>query len=261
MNRLASHVVIVTGAARGIGAAIAKRCAGEGASVVLVDREETELEESVRQIRELAEAPPPSVIVGDISDEATITNMIAAAVNDHGRLDGLVNNAGIFGDFTRFEDNTTEDFDRMIAVNVRSAWMAMKYAKRAILDSGNGGGSIVNIASMAAMRANRSLSLYGMTKAAIANLTINAATEYAKHNIRVNAICPGPIDTDMLGHVEEFIDERRSDTARAKISRSIPLGRYGTPDEIAGAAAFLLSTDAGFMTGALMPVDGGQSLE
>jgi NAD(P)-dependent dehydrogenase (short-subunit alcohol dehydrogenase family) len=145
----------------------------------------------------------------------------------------------------------------------------MKYAKPAMLGSAssdsagreNHGGAIVNIASMAAMRANRRLSLYGMTKAAVANLTINAATEYAKHNIRVNAICPGPIDTDMLGNVEAFIDERHSDAARAQINRSIPLGRYGRPEEIAGAAAFLLSADAGFMTGALMPVDGGQSLE
>ena len=105
------------------------------------------------------------------------------------------------------------------------------------------------------------LSLYGMTKGAIANLTMNAATEYAKQNIRVNAICPGPIDTDMLGTVEAFIDERHSDVARAKIKQTIPMGRYGKPEEIAGAAAFLLSEDAGFVTGILMPVDGGQSLE
>lgn len=261
MNRLDSQVVIVTGAAKGIGAAIVTRCVAEGATVVAVDRDEAVLEEAVRQIGELGTGPTPSTVVGDISDEATITAMIDMALNVHGRLDGLVNNAGIFGSFTRFEDNTVDAFDQMMAVNVRSAWMAMKYAKPAILESGNGGGAIVNVASMAAMRANRSLSLYGMTKAAVANLTINAATEYAKHNIRVNAICPGPIDTDMLGNVEAFIDERHSDAARQQISRSIPLGRYGTPAEIAGAAAFLLSADAGFMTGALVPVDGGQSLE
>jgi len=90
---------------------------------------------------------------------------------------------------------------------------------------------------------------------------MNAATEYAKHNIRVNAICPGPIDTDMLGQVEAFIDERHSEVARKQISQSIPMGRYGKPEEIAGAAAFLLSEDAGFVTGVRMPVDGGQSLE
>lgn len=261
LERLASQVVIVTGAAKGIGAAIARRCALEGADVVLVDRDEAALESAASNVSDANPRVRTSVVAGDVSDETTTRAMIDTAVNEHGRLDGLVNNAGIFGAFTRFEDTTIEAFNQIIAINVRSAWLAMQYAKPAILESGHGGGAIVNVASMAAVRANRRLSLYGMTKAAIANLTINAATEYAKHNIRVNAICPGPVDTDMLGNVESFIDERHSDAARAQINQSIPLGRYGKPEEIAGAAAFLLSADAGFMTGALMPVDGGQSLE
>lgn len=257
--RLQDKVVVVTGAANGIGSAIALRCAAEGATVVLVDRDSTGLDTTVGRIEAASPGTRLSIVAGDIAEEDTVERMLVAAKDHHGRLDGVVNNTGIFGSYGRFEDNDDAEFERMVSINMRPIWRAIKRVKPMLVEAG--GGSIVNVASMAAMRANRGLSLYGMTKGAVANLTINAAAELAKHGIRVNAICPGPIDTDMLGQVEAFIDERHSEVAKSQITRTIPLGRYGTPAEVAAVATFLLSDDAGFVTGVLMPVDGGQSLE
>ena len=260
MQSLVDKVVVVTGAAKGIGAAVAVRCASEGAVVVIVDRDQDGLKATEGQIiSRVGEDRQIAMVAGDLTQEETIESMLAVAQREFGGLHGLVNNAGIFGEYARLEDNDNEFFERMVHTNVRPVWQAIKGAKSLMVKAG--GGSIVNIASMAAMRANRGLSLYGLTKGAVANLTMNAATEYARHNIRVNAICPGPIDTDMLGQVETFIDERGSATAKARITQTIPLGRYGKPEEIAAVAAFLLSDDAGFVTGVRMPVDGGQSLE
>ena len=159
-RKLEAKVIVVTGAAKGIGRAIALRCADEGAAVVLVDRDETQLSAVMDDIQaRIGEKNVArfSSISGDISEESTIRTMIDTALEGHGRLDGLVNNAGIFGAYNRFENNSVELFEQMIAINVRPAWQAMQYAKAAMLES-EGGGAIVNISSMAAMRANRGLS-------------------------------------------------------------------------------------------------------
>lgn len=157
-GRLTNKVVAVTGAANGIGAAIASRCAVEGASLVIVDRDKEGLGRCKDQIAELVgDDSRVCVVAGDVTIEETIEAMLVAAVDKYGGLYGLVNNAGIFGRYARFEENDDEAFEQMVATNVRPIWRAIKRAKPLMLEAG--GASIVNVASMAAMRANRRLSL------------------------------------------------------------------------------------------------------
>ena len=148
VRRLTSQVVIVTGAAKGIGRAIAWRCAAEGASVVLVDREKATLAETVDALTQEFRSDANvdyTMVTGDIAEQSTIELMVDTAMEKHDQLDGLVNNAGIFGAYQRFENNSLDAFEQIVAVNMRSVWMAIKKAKPAMLSSGNGG-AIVNIA-------------------------------------------------------------------------------------------------------------------
>lgn len=256
-KRLQARTIIVTGAAGGIGRAVALRCAAEGANIVAADREADALASLSQQVHELGSTC--SAVEGDVSDLETVESMINVADQTYGRLDGLVNNAATAGKLSAFEAADPQEFARMIAVNVQPVWRSMQLA-RAPMQRGDGG-AIVNIASMAALRAERGVALYGMTKGAVANLTMNAALDYATDGIRVNAVCPGPVETPMLSKMEKIIDHRDTEAARQKISSTIPLQRCGTVWEIAGAVAFLLSDDASFITGVLLPVDGGKSVK
>ncbi|MEM8560641.1 MAG: glucose 1-dehydrogenase [Pseudomonadota bacterium] len=257
IKRLASRTVVVTGAAGGIGRAAALRCAAEGANIVAVDCDAHALRSLVSEVNQLGS--DCSMVEGDISDLATVESMMSVAETAFGRLDGLVNNAATSGKLSPFETAEPEEFARMIAVNVQPVWRSMQLARAPM--ARRKGGAIVNIASLAALRAERGVALYGMTKGAVANLTINAALDYASANIRVNAVCPGPVETPMLGKMEKIIDASNTEAARKKIASTIPLRRCATVWEIAGAVAFLLSDDASFITGVLLPVDGGKSVK
>jgi len=255
-RKLAGKVVVVTGAAQGIGRAIAERCADEGADVVLVDRNETTLSATVDALQARDSdhyvgrgAARFSLIAGDIADEGTVRNMIDTAVNSHGRLDGLVNNAGIFGAYNRFENNSIELFEQMIAVNVRAAWLAIQYAKPAMLAS-EGGGAIVNIASISGLRASTLRVAYGTSKAAVIQLTKQQAVELGEFGVRANCVCPGPVRTKlaMAVHSQAIIDAYHD---------AIPLNRYGSETEIAEAIHFLASPRASYITGQVLAADGG----
>jgi NAD(P)-dependent dehydrogenase (short-subunit alcohol dehydrogenase family) len=254
-QRLKDHVIVVTGAAAGIGQAIVLRCIEEGADLVAVDRDAPGLAATAE--RAIALGGRCATVCGDIAAADTVIRMLETAQETFGSLDGLVNNAGIPGSIERLENPGEEDFERIVGINLRPVWRALQRGRAPLKASGRG--AVVNIASMAALRSSPGLALYAMTKGAVANLTINAAREFARDPVRVNAVCPGPIDTAMLGLMEEHLHERHSPQSQQAIAATIPMHRYGTVQEVAAAASFLLSADASFITGVLLPVDGGTS--
>jgi NAD(P)-dependent dehydrogenase (short-subunit alcohol dehydrogenase family) len=227
VNRLAGRVAIVTGGLSGIGAATAARFREEGAAVVAAD---------------ITAAGDDRL---DVSDGAACAALVTAVVAAHGRLDCLVNCAGIAAD-TPFLDTTQEAFDRIIAVNLRGTFLIGQAAARAM----GSGGSIVNLASVSGLRGNTGRAAYGASKGGVITLTQVMACELAALGIRVNAIAPGPIDTPLVAKVHDA-------EVRAAFGRFIPMHRYGTPAEIAAAAAYLCSDDASYVTGQVLAVDGG----
>lgn len=254
--RFAGRAIIVTGAASGIGRACALRLASEGADIVAVDLDAAGLTALVNEIA--ATGRLCERLEGSVVDLGLMDAAIERAVTRFGRLDGLVNNAGIGGPMGRFDRSTPDDFDQMIAVNLRSVWYGTKAARAPMIASG--GGSILNVSSMAGLVPNRHHSLYGMTKAAVISLTHHAAMDYAGDGIRVNALCPGPVETPIFEQMRSNLGEDAFESARRQLIRRTLLGRFGQAAEQAAAAAFLLSSEASFITGIALPVDGGWSI-
>ena len=240
-SRLAGKVAIVTGAGSGIGVAIAEGLHAEGAQLVLADIS-GEQEGVAKRLDALA-------VHADVSCSEDVQGLMEATRSAFGRLDVLCNNAGILGDWRPTADLSEESFDRIIAVNLRGVFLGMHFAIPLMLDSG--GGSIVNTASVAASIGVRGAGGYCAAKAGVVGLTRAAAVEYATAGIRVNAICPGVIDTPML---DEMLPNSQ---LRPKAAAQMPMNRLAQPGEVAAAVTFLASDEASFVTGAAIPVDGG----
>ena len=230
----------------GNGRATAIMCAREGAAVMVADRALKLAEETAAAIRE--ERGRAQAVEADVSREEDCRRAVEATVAAFGALHLLVNNVGI-GIGADLLRTTTEQFDRMFAVNLRSHFLTMRYAVPEIAKAG--GGAIVNVSSLAALRSNR-LIPYEATKAALLGLSRSAANSHARDKIRVNTILPGLINSSM---VRREIGDRE-----AQVAPRIPMGRQGTPWEIAKAIVFLLSDDASYITGAELIVDGGLSV-
>jgi len=249
MMRLAGKSAVITGAAKGIGGATADVFAAEGARLVLADIDADGLE--ARRERLAGSGAEVVTVVGDVSKEDDARRMIAAAVEHFGRLDVLVANAGIIP-LRTITEATPADWDEVMAIDGRGMFLTCKFAIEAMLESG--GGSIVCLSSISGMAGQSRQSTYGPAKFVASGLTMHLAVEWAAKGIRVNAVAPGTILTE---RVRELPDEPGGAEYVEEIIKLHPMGRLGEPEEVARAIVFLASDEASFITGAILPVDGG----
>ena len=246
--RLANKIALVTGAASGFGAGIARRYAAEGAKVVCADLNLAGAEAIAQEIGGVAAG-------GDVSRGEDVAAMVGKAVEAFGGLDILVNNAGTTHRNQPLLDVTEAEFDRVYAVNVKSIFWTTQHAVPLLRRQGRGG-VIINIASTAGIRPRPGLTWYNGTKGAVNVITLSMAQELGKDRIRVNAICPVIGETALL---EAFMGMPDTPENRAKFLATIPLGRMSTPADVANAALFLAEDSSDFLTGVLLPVDGGRT--
>ena len=242
------QVVMITGAASGFGALLAQRLAGLGARLVLGDRDVAGLERVAGALREAGAAV--LAVPCDVTREAQVKALVEAAIGTFGRLDVGVNNAGILTPMKRFIDTTEEELDRSHAVNTKGVFFCMQQQIRQMLEQG--GGVILNIASMAGLGGAPKLAAYAAAKLAVVGLTRTAAVEYARRGIRVNALCPFYSATPMV--TESEVGEQQDFLAQGS-----PMKRLGTPEEIVAAMLMLCARENSYMTGQAIAVDGGIS--
>ena len=248
MNEFQGKVAIVTGGTSGIGRAAAIAYAREGAKVVVAGRRASEGEETVQLVR--AQGGEAMFVPTDVAQEAQVKNLIGRTLEQFGRLDFAFNNAGIEQVPTPFLEQTVETYDQVMDINVKGVWLSMKYEIPAMLKTG--GGSIVNTSSALGVIGMPGTEIYVASKHAVIGLTKSAALEFGKQGIRVNAVLPAVIDTDMF---QRFAGEKPE--FRAQMTAMHPIGRIGKSEEIADAAIWLSSSKSSFVTGHSLLVDGG----
>jgi NAD(P)-dependent dehydrogenase (short-subunit alcohol dehydrogenase family) len=243
--RLENKVAVITGAGSGMGKSMALLFAREGARVVCADRSGKE-QETAAAIGNAAVA-----VSVDVAISADVQRMIDTAVERFGRLDVLCNNAGFGGPIMPLVEQTEENYDNVLAVNLKGVFLGMKYGIAAMLRTGSG--SVVNTASAAALVGWKGHSVYAAAKGGVIQMTKCAALDYAERGIRVNAICPG---TTWTGLVKASADNPVPPPG-ARVPPGVPMARWGLPTELAAAALFLASDESSFITGVALPVDGG----
>jgi NAD(P)-dependent dehydrogenase (short-subunit alcohol dehydrogenase family) len=245
-DQLGGKTAIITGASRGIGAATARLFAERGAAVVLAARDAEALAVVAKEIQEAGGRA--LVVATDVTDPASVERLVQQTMATFGRLDAAFNNAGGGHKPVPLADFAVEDFDRVTGVNLRGVFLSMKYEIPAMLQSG--GGSIVNMCSTVGVLGWPGLGAYVAAKHGVVGLTRSGALDYADRGIRINAVAPGSIMTDRIRAL--------SDEQRAPILQAVPAHRIGLPEEVATIVAWLCSDEAAFITGAVIPIDGGQ---
>lgn len=243
--RLNSKVAAITGAGSGMGKAMAERFAAEGAQLVLADISGAEAEVAA------AIGTAALAVRCDVAEEEDVAAMVAAAEQRFGRLDILVNNAGFGGPMAPLHEQDAASWDRIHAVNIRGVFLGMKYGAQAMIRAG--GGAVVNVSSASGVVGWKGHGVYGAAKAGVNQLTRTGALDLAPHGIRVNAIAPGTIWTGLVPASKQFAEPPEGTPRLA----GIPLDRWGLASEIANAALFLASDEASYITGTVLPVDGG----
>jgi NAD(P)-dependent dehydrogenase (short-subunit alcohol dehydrogenase family) len=240
-------VVLITGGTSGIGRATAIAFAEQGANVVIAGRREAEGGESLALVQK---AGGQGLFVRvDVNEESEIEAMVAKTLDRFGRLDFAFNNAGVGGLGRATMTATADIYDQIMNINVRGVFFSMKHQIPAILQSG--GGAIVNNASVLALRPSANSPIYSASKAAVVGLTKAAALEFASKGVRINAICPAIIETDLTEHL------RSDEQTRAYLLSRHPVGRFGRSEEVAASVLYLCSPEASFITGVALPLDGG----
>ncbi|MBD2863943.1 SDR family NAD(P)-dependent oxidoreductase [Paenibacillus oceani] len=248
-----NQIALITGAGSGIGRASAIKLAAGGAKVVLVDYNAESGEETLRLIRE--QGGEGIFVQANVAVSEDVQRYVNTAVDTFGRIDVFFNNAGIIQKFSMLSDIEESEFDRVMAVNVKGVFLGLKYVLKVMERQGSG--SIINTASTAGIRSEHSVAAYSASKHAVVGLTKSAALEYVKKGIRVNAICPGGVQTALTASVPKMLEQ--SGYVPEEVS-NMRMGRYAQPEEMAEAVAFLASDKASYMTGSIMTIDGGLTL-